>query len=81
MPSLLDSRAMETTVHLTTEFIALTGVIKLAGLVGSGGHAKMLVQDGHVRVNGAVEMRRGAKVRPGDVVEIDAEEPVHITVA
>ncbi len=72
---------METTVQLTTEAVPLAGLLKLAGIVDSGGHAKQVVQAGHVRVNGEQETRRGTNIRPGDVVEIDCAEPVRITVA
>jgi ribosome-associated protein len=72
---------LETTVHLTTETVPLAALLKLAGVAESGGHAKHLVQAGLVKVNGHEETRRGTKVRPGDVVEIDGDEPVVITVA
>jgi ribosome-associated protein len=72
---------METNVHLTTESVPLAGLLKLAGVADSGGHAKHLVQAGLVLVNGHVETRRGKSIRPGDVVEIDASEPIRITVS
>jgi ribosome-associated protein len=53
------------------EFIQLDKLLKAAGLVGTGGEAKLLVQDGHVRVDGKVETRRGCKLRPGQTVELD----------
>lgn len=72
---------METTVELTTASVPLAGLLKLAGIADSGGHAKHLVQAGLVRVNGHEETRRGTSIRPGDVIEIDADEPIRITVA
>lgn len=72
---------METSVELTTESIPLAALLKLAGVVESGGHAKQLIQSGFVSVNGAVDTRRGATIRPGDVVDIDTGEQVRITVA
>lgn len=72
---------METTVRLTTESIALAGLLKLAGVADSGGRAKHLVQEGRVRVNGREETRRGSKIRPGDVVEVIGGETVRILVA
>lgn len=78
---MLDSRAMlDTTVELSTAFVPLAGLLKFAGLVGSGGEAKHVILAANVRVNGALEVRRGAKIRPGDVVVIDGEEPVRIRV-
>jgi ribosome-associated protein len=61
---------METTITLKEEFIKLDTLIKLVGVVGSGGQAKFLVQDGHVFVNGRQETQRGKKIRAGDVVEV-----------
>ncbi len=56
------------------ETIPLDQFLKLAQVVQSGGEAKMLIQSGVVTVNGAVETRRGRKLRPGDRVEVDGEE-------
>ena len=50
--------------------ITLTQVLKLAGLAESGGHAKILIADGCVRVNGAVELRKRRQMHIGDVVEM-----------
>lgn len=66
---------MDSTIHIQTESIPLAALLKLAGAVGSGGEAKLLIRDGHVRVNGEVETRPGAKIRPGDAVRMaDAPE-------
>ncbi len=58
------------------ETIKLDQFLKLAQVVESGGQAKQLIQAGLVFVNGAMEMRRGRKLRAGDVVEVDGEELV-----
>jgi ribosome-associated protein len=47
--------------------------LKAAGLVGTGGEAKVLIQAGEVSVNGDVETRRGRKLEEGDVVEVGDE--------
>jgi ribosome-associated protein len=47
--------------------------LKAAGLVGTGGEAKVLIQAGEVNVNGDVETRRGRKLEEGDVVEVGEE--------
>jgi ribosome-associated protein len=49
--------------------ITLGQFVKVAGLAATGGEAKQLVTAGLVRVNAQVEMRRGHKLRPGDIVE------------
>lgn len=56
-------------IQIKTEFIKLDALLKLAGLVITGGQAKAAVQDGQVKVNGTVCTMRGKKIRPGDVVE------------
>jgi ribosome-associated protein len=50
--------------------IRLGQLLKLAGLVDSGGEAKTVLAAGEVTVNGVVETRRGAQLRPGDVVHL-----------
>ncbi len=57
------------TFHIKDEHIKLGQVLKAAGLAESGVDAKYAVQDGLVKVNGAVELQRGKKLFPGDVVE------------
>ena len=62
---------MDTHITIQTEFIKLDALLKFAGLAGTGGEAKLLIQDGAVRVNGEVCEMRGKKIRPGDRVEVD----------
>lgn len=54
--------------------LPLGAFLKLAGVAGTGGHAKVLIQNGEVTVNGAVETRRGLTLQPGDVVGIGGRE-------
>ena len=56
-------------IVLRDEFIKLGQAIKAAGLVESGVEAKIVIQDGEVKVNGVVETQRGKKLFGGDVVE------------
>ena len=51
------------------DFIKLGQAIKAAGLVESGVEAKIVIQDGEVKVNGVVETQRGKKLFGGEVVE------------
>lgn len=66
----------ENSIKITTEFIKLDALLKFASMVGSGGEAKQLIQDGQVLVNGEVCTMRGKKIRPGDRVTLDGEEVV-----
>ena len=56
------------------EFIKLGQALKLAGMVGSGVEAKVVIQDGQVLVNGEVELQRGKKLHPGDIFSFNGEE-------
>ena len=50
--------------------------LKWKGWVFTGGEAKQRIQGGDVRVNGAVETRRGRQLTEGDRVVLDGEESV-----
>lgn len=55
----------------TDEFIELIKLLKLKQIAQSGGHAKMIVEDGLVNVNGEQEFKKRKKLRPGDIVELE----------
>ncbi|MFR6538223.1 MAG: RNA-binding S4 domain-containing protein [Lachnospiraceae bacterium] len=55
------------------EFIKLGQLLKKANMMSSGVDAKMVILDGLVSVNGEVELRRGKKIYPGDVVTFEGE--------
>ena len=56
-------------IILRDDFIKLGQAIKAAGLVESGVEAKIVIQDGEVKVNGVVETQRGKKLFGAEVVE------------
>ena len=56
-------------IKIKDEFIKLGQVLKLAGWVGSGLDAKMVILDGLVKVNGEIVLQRGKKIYQGDMVE------------
>ena len=56
-----------------TEFIALCDLLKTTGLCDNGGHAKAVIADGQVKVDGEVDLRKRGKIRPGQVVEFNGE--------
>ena len=62
-----------TEVKLKDEFIKLGQALKAAQLCDMGSDAKMVIQDGLVKVNGETEMRRGRKLYAGDTVEFDGK--------
>ena len=55
------------------EFIKLDQFLKLVGVVGTGGQAKVMIQSAEIRVNGTIETRRGRKLRQGDLVDVFGE--------
>ena len=57
-------------VTIRDQSIRLGQFLKLAGVVSTGGEAKARIQAGEVRVNGEVELRRGAQLHAGDQVAI-----------
>lgn len=61
-------------VKITTEYIKLEQMMKLAGIAGSGSDAKMAIAAGALKVNGSVELQRGKKLRTGDKVEFEGKQ-------
>ncbi len=60
-------------VKINTEYIKLDQFLKLTGLAGTGGHAKILINEGQIKVNGEVCTMRGKKLRADDLVEIEED--------
>lgn len=50
------------------EFILLQSLMKVSGLCDTGGEAKHVINEGQVKVDGAVETRRGKKIQAGQKV-------------
>lgn len=61
-------------IKIKDEYIKLGQALKLAGMVGSGVEAKIVIQDGQVCVNGEVELQRGKKLHDGDIISFNGEE-------
>lgn len=62
------------TIKLRDEFIKLGQALKAANLVEDGVEAKLVIQDGLVKVNNEVDIRRGRKLYDGDIVSFDGQE-------
>ncbi len=58
-------------LKIKEEFIKLDSALKFASLVVTGGHAKMVILEGEVKVNGEICTQRGKKLRKGDRVEFE----------
>ena len=62
----------EIVIELTSEYIELNQLLKIAGLVDSGGAGKHMVESGVVSVDGKQELRKTAKIRSAQVVTVGA---------
>lgn len=60
-------------IKLKEEYIKLGQALKAAGIVESGVMAKLVIQDGRVKVNGETEVQRGKKLYDGDIVSYQNE--------
>jgi ribosome-associated protein len=65
---------MSITFAIRGEFIQLDQLLKATGLCDSGGSAHAAIAEGRVRVDGAVDTRKRAKMRPGQKVVFAGEE-------
>ena len=61
-------------MKISSDYIKLDSFLKHVQWVDSGGMAKAVVSDGLVYVNGEMELRRGRKLYPGDIVEFMGEK-------
>lgn len=61
-------------IVITTPFIKLDALLKFCGIAGTGGHAKALIAEGLVRVDGEPCLQRGKKLLPGAVVAVGETE-------
>lgn len=60
-------------VKIHTEYIKLDDLLKYAGMLGTGGMAKAVIQDGLVTVDGKICFMRGKKLRGGETVSFNGE--------
>ena len=60
-------------IKIDTEYIKLQDLLKISGEVYTGGMAKVIIQNGEVKVNGEVCTMRGKKLRRKDAAEFNGE--------
>lgn len=60
-------------IKIDSEFIKLDQLLKLADIASSGGEAKILIQEGNVKVNKNIEVQRGKKIKSGDIIEVNGK--------
>ncbi len=61
-------------IVIKDEFIKLDSALKFSGVLGTGGQAKMVIQEGLVKVNDEVCLMRGKKLRQGDTFEFENQK-------
>ena len=52
------------------EFIELMKLLKFKQIAQTGGHAKIIIEEGQVKVNGKKEFQKRKKLRTGDIIEV-----------
>ena len=60
--------------QLKNEYIPLCDLLKIMGLCETGGHAKTIISEGEVSVNGEIELRKRCKIRAGQTVQFQGQE-------
>lgn len=56
-------------LKIVTPFIKLDQLVKFAGFSETGAKAKILIDLGELNVNGELCIKRGKKIKPGDIIE------------
>lgn len=63
---------------IKTEYIKLDQFLKFAAIAESGGHAKIMIGDGEIKVNGEICLMRGKKLYKGDKVTVKGNKEEYI---
>ena len=67
------------TIEIDTEFIPAVALLKLAGVVESGGQASYEIEQGHVTLDGIALKEKRKKVRPGNTVVLNNRFAIYVT--
>ena len=70
---MLGDDSVEKEIKIETEFIKLDQLLKFIGLTQTGGHSKMLIQEGLIKVNDEICLQRGRKIKKNDKIIIEGE--------
>lgn len=58
---------------LENEYIELIKLLKVTGLCSTGGMAKIVTDEGHVKVDGEIEYRKRKKIKKGQYIEFNGD--------
>ena len=61
-------------IKIVTEYITLGQFLKIADIIQSGGEAKAYLAYNEVYINGELDVRRGRKLRDGDIIVVESKE-------
>ena len=61
----------ERVIKIDPPFIKLDSLLKICDIAQTGGHAKIIIQDGLVEVNGEICDQRGRKIKAGDKIRFE----------
>lgn len=64
--------------NLEGEYIELIQLLKAVGVAQTGGHAKMIVEEGGIVRAGEVETRKRAKIRKGELIEVEGQIKIQV---
>ena len=67
------------TIEIDTEFIPAVSLLKLAGVVESGGQASYEIEQGRVTMDGVLLTEKRKKVRPGSTVVLDNRFAIYVS--
>jgi ribosome-associated protein len=70
----------KTIVEINKEPVELYKILKFEGLASSGAEAKMVIDQGHVQLNGKTEKQKRKKVMSGDTITFNGDT-LHITLS
>lgn len=59
---------------ISSEYIELVKLLKVMGFAPTGGHAKLMVESGEIIRNGKPELRKRAKLKPGEIIEVEGQK-------
>ncbi len=65
------SSIIEFTINENQEFIELNKLLKITGVVGTGGEANVRILEGEVKINNTIATEKRKKILPKDIVELD----------
>ena len=68
----------EREIQVHGDHITLGQLLKVAGIIGTGGEAKYYLAETVIQVNGQAEQRRGRKLFPGDLIAAPGEAPIRM---